>query len=916
MATASGHQPVAGSIRGSSRYREGGTEVVYIRWFQDIRAGDVDAVGGKGANLGEMVAAGLPVPPGFCLTASAYRDFLQATGLDAVIRTILNEICPEDTANVGTHASRIRSLITAQLLPDAIAEETRHAYHRLGQDLGVGDVSRMPVAVRSSATAEDLPTASFAGQQETYLNVRGEADLLDRVRDCWASLWTERAVIYRSQQGFDHQRVYLAVVVQAMIPAEVSGVLFTSNPVSGDAGEAVINASWGLGEAIVSGLVTPDTVTVCKRDGLVVSRQIGAKEHTIEYAHDGGTVELVTPLERREMLSLPDEGIASLVALAQAIESHYGVPQDIEWAQAGGRFYILQSRPITTLSAAVEGADSAAEYDRTMFVELFPDPLSPVFLDSLQPLFQSMLDFIFSTWGFTPPDDMEATAGFFSQIYWNRNYIEASLASLTPSVREGLVSQIVNPFGRQSRGLHGEFSLPFLGMMARLLRLLVIFPDLLPELVAHHQAKVAECLALRLEGLSDGEIVAQIRGLVFGTASRLLDHDFLMIAFIGITYQMLGTLLERYFGEGTEELRGRLISGVTGNVTMESNKRLWDLAQMAKAEPSVEDLVRTYEGAELMAQLERARQATPFLEALDRFLGEYGHREIRMDVIYPTWGEDPTPVLGFVRSYLDADEAQSPHHQQARLVKEREDLTHSVLARVEQDVAGRLLFSPILRWVLKHTQANTRERDTAHFELTRLFPPFRRMLLELGRRWTDRGLVVAPDDIFYLTLDEMAEVAASPRPMFETVHSRRTEYDLNRTRPWPNIIRGGREVFAESGQPLEASEGEVQGVAGSPGLVTGVARVIRGPEEFSRLRKNDVLVAPLTNPAWTPLFALAGAVITEVGGILSHGAIVAREYGIPAVLSVAGATTRLSDGQTITVDGNRGIVRWEEARPA
>jgi pyruvate,water dikinase len=388
-----------------------------------------------------------------------------------------------------------------------------------------------------------------------------------------------------------------------------------------------------------------------------------------------------------------------------------------------------------------------------------------------------------------------------------------------------------------------------------------------------------------------------------------------MIAFVGITYQMLGTLLERYFGEDTEELRGKLISGVTGNVTMETNKHLWDLARMARAASAVDDLVRRYEGAELMAALEQTPEAQPFLDALERFLSEYGHREIRMDVIYPTWGEDPTPVLGFVRSYLDADEAQSPHHQQARLVKERQEQTRAVLARVEQDLMGRLLFSPVLRWVLKHAQANTRERDTVHFELTRLFPPFRRLLLELGHRWSERGILLQPDDIFYLTLDETREVAASPRSMIETAQARREEFEVNKSRPWPNIIRGGQEIYAEAAGPVEAVDGQLHGVAGSPGLVTGVARVIRGPEEFGNLQKNDILVAPLTTPVWTPLFAIAGAVITEVGSILSHGAIVAREYGIPAVMSVPGATKQVRDEQVITVDGNRGIVHLQRVRP-
>ncbi|MGD8491754.1 MAG: PEP-utilizing enzyme, partial [Anaerolineae bacterium] len=243
--------------------------------------------------------------------------------------------------------------------------------------------------------------------------------------------------------------------------------------------------------------------------------------------------------------------------------------------------------------------------------------------------------------------------------------------------------------------------------------------------------------------------------------------------------------------------------------------------------------------------------------------------------------------------------------------EERQEQTRVVLARVEQDLVGRLFVSPILRWVLRHTQANTRERDTMHFELTRLFPPFRRLLLELGRRWSDRGILVRPDDIFYLTLDEMEEVAGSPRGMQELAHARREEYETNKSRPWPDIIRDGQEIYAEAAVSTETVEGGLRGVAGSPGVVTGVARVIRGPEEFGKLQKNDILVAPLTNPVWTPLFAVAGAVITEVGGILSHGAIVAREYGIPAVLSVAGATKQVREGQRITVDGNRGLVLLE-----
>jgi phosphohistidine swiveling domain-containing protein len=265
-------------------------------------------------------------------------------------------------------------------------------------------------------------------------------------------------------------------------------------------------------------------------------------------------------------------------------------------------------------------------------------------------------------------------------------------------------------------------------------------------------------------------------------------------------------------------------------------------------------------------------------------------------------------VFGFLRGYLDADEAQSPHAQQARLVQQRHELTEAVQARLEQNFVGRHLVWPIFRWVLGHTQVHTRERDTMHFELTRLFPPFRRLLLELGRRWRERGLIAQPEDVFFLTFDELEEVAESPRSMHEEVRARRAEFEANKLRPCPDIIRGSQEIYAQGAGPAETSEGQLHGIAGSPGVVTSTARLIRGPEEFGKLQNGDILVAPLTNPVWTPLFAIASGVVTEVGGILSHGAIVAREYGIPAVMGVAGATKLVQEEQTMTVDGSKGIV--------
>jgi pyruvate,water dikinase len=885
----------------------------YVRWFNEIAAGEVELVGGKGANLGEMARADFPVPPGFCLVAPAYRDFVMETGLHEAIGRVLAETDITDPADVSAKAAHIRDMITAQPVPEGIASEALSAYRSLAKEMGSDEADQAPVAVRSSATAEDLPDASFAGQQDTYLNVRGEEALLEHISRCWASLWTARAVTYRAKQGFDHQKVFLSVVVQAMVPSEVSGIMFTANPVSGARGEAVINASWGLGEAVVSGLVSPDTVTVNKKDGRILAYDLGAKERMIVYekGRDGGIVELDTPEEQRTIKAIDNRQAAALAELGRDVEDHYGSPQDIEWGYYEDKWYLLQARPITTLSEETEIEAGAGEYNRTMFVEIFPDPLSPIFLSVIGTLFADMLDFTFWKLGFKEPAGMDAVGEFYNQPYFHREYIAAALEPLSPAVREALVSQIVNPFGEQEEGFAGEFSLPFLGMSARVLRFMVRFPKQLPGLLEQYQGEVAVVAALQVEEASDAEIVLAIKELLFEDASKLLNYDFLMIAVIGRTYRILGRMLEASYGADTDEVVGKLISGVTGNVTMETNKRIWDLAQAAKASPEVSDILRKEDAADALVALRQAPEAQSFIEELDSFLAEYGHREIRMDILYPTWGEDPAPVLGFVQSYLDADEAQSPHRQQDRLVAEREELTGEVLARVRRDLKGRVMLAPILTWIMNQTQLHTRERDTMHFELTRLFPPFRRLLQELGQRWTDRGLIENKEDAFYLYLAELEELSVSPRSVMELVKMRREEFALNKTRPWPDIIIDGREIYADQGVVGEEVEGQLQGLAGSPGVASGVCRVIQGPQDFGKLKKGEIMVAPLTNPVWTPLFAVAGGIVTEVGGILSHGAIVAREYGIPAVMSVAGATRLVPEGHTVTVDGNKGVVYVE-----
>jgi pyruvate,water dikinase len=872
----------------------------YIRWFDEVGKADLGLVGGKGANLGEMTRAGLPVPPGFCITSQAYGEFLSQNQLDTLIRDTLNEMTLDDLDQVEAGVRQIQAAIMAAAAPSEIVEQVAEGYRRLAGATG-------PVAVRSSATAEDQAGASFAGQMETYLNVRGVPALLEHLKLCWASLWSSRVVAYIANQRLDHARVSMSVVVQAMIPAQVSGVMFSANPVTGNRGEVVINASWGLGEAIVSGLVSPDTITARKDDGRIICSQAGAKQVQVVYAADGGTQELPVAPELRAALALSQQQVLELVQLGKRIEAYYGAPQDIEWGFADGHWYLLQSRPITTL-VKPETQYPPGEFNRTMFVEVFPEALSPIFLSVLRTMFKDMLDYTFRSLGFEPPQGMQAIGVFYNQPYFNRDYIAAAFRPLPTAVREKLIDQFVNPLGTREKSAGVHLSWHYLGLLYHSLRFMVRFPKQLPDLLRAYKADVARASEFPLQSADDETICRRINQLTFEHASRLINNDFLMIAVSGRLYRMLGALLRHTYQADTEETVAKLISGVTGNVTMETNTRLWDLAQQARRSPEVAAALRNGSPAQARNLLEQFPDGCQFLQALDIFMKEFGHREAHFDILYPTWCEDPQPVYFFLRSYLDADENQSPYRQQERLIRERQKLSEMAARDLSRSLVGRLALAPAFKWLLHHTQLHTRERDTMHFEMTRLFPPLRRMALELGRRWVERGLLDQPEDVFFLEIEEMSAIGAGSSPAKDVISQRREAYQRNMRQRSPEIIRDGKDIFTRDDSKPHMTGAGLQGIAGSPGRVTGLSRVISGPQDFHKLRKGEILVAPITNPVWTPLFSVASGVITEVGGILSHGAIVAREYGIPAVMSVSGATHLLQDGQHVTVDGSKGMV--------
>ncbi|MFN2139908.1 MAG: PEP/pyruvate-binding domain-containing protein [Candidatus Promineifilaceae bacterium] len=887
----------------------------YTCWFSDTDAADPALVGGKGANLSRLVTGGFPVPPGYCVTADAYRYLLNVTGLNPIIMAMAEGIDFTNPLEISDRAARIRELIEQQPIPTEIAAEILENYFNLGREMEYRHLEATAVAVRSSATAEDLPSASFAGQQDTFLNVRGSIALLQHVRRCWSSLWSERALIYRHRQGFDHQRVFAAVVVQAMINPQVSGVLFTTNPLNGRHSETVINASWGLGEAIVSGIVTPDTLVVDKQEGCVIRQEIAVKDRRIVYASFAGAVEEDVPQEKCRQSALSPRQAAHLTALASRIEQHFAAPQDIEWALQDDRWYILQARPITTLDKCERISDREGTYSRAMFVEIFPDGLTPSFLSVINPLLANMLRAAFREIGFAKQPMIDPVNEFLNQPYLNVNYIEEVLRDMDPQLRKHLSARFSNIFAEELEGQ--SLSLSQIKMVARLLRFTRRFRRDFPALLAAYHGEISRIEDLQLEELSDGELLANVRHICYEGAGPLLNNDFLLIVASGVYRTLLARLLRPAFGEDAEDMINHLLCGVSGNVIMDTNNLIWDLAQTARSEPQVTRTILETDPAEIIQELKKLPQSAKFLAQLDQLLDECGHRESRFDICYPTWGEDPSPVLAFVRGYLEVEGAEAPALREKALVAQREAMTREVWAKLDKSLSGRFILLPLFRILLNQAQWLVRERDTMHYEWTRLFPVVRRVLLEIGLRWQRLNLIDQPDDIFFLTLTEQEAIAHMPKPCLDLIRERKAAYLANLSGPWPEFIVDGCAKDSRPGKlPVVASalngngksSNALAGIAGSPGHAAGPARIILGPQDFHMLKPGEILVAQMTNPTWTPLFAIAGGIVTEVGGVLSHGAIVAREYGIPAVLSANGVTGFLNNGDMITVDGHRGLV--------
>ncbi len=867
--------------------------------------------GGKAVNLVRLAGRGFPVPPGFVCTTDAYRAVVSANNLGSVVEAALGSLHGTDPAALERTSALIRAAFEAAEVPREVAASIRDALATLGDG---------PVAVRSSATAEDLAEASFAGQQDTYLNVVGGDAVVDAVVRCWGSLWTARAIGYRAQAGIPHEHVALAVVVQRQIASDASGVAFTADPLSGARNRVVIDATLGLGEALVSGQVVPDHV-VCSRSGLVLAGARGEKAVVTVPLADGG---VETRPRTGEEWSLDDEQFSSVARLAVQVEQEYGTPQDIEWAVADGRLWLLQARAITSLYELPQDIDTPDELGMWGSFGAFQgmlEPITPIGQDAILLLIRGINRLL----GVVPPTRATLTDSPVLRVAGERLWVRLDLAyrtgvgrrvlpkflSLADPATVGIIDSLNEPRWAPRVAISPEtvraLSRPVRRILPGLLR---SFRN--PEAVRH-----------RLEQDCDG-LVADT-ATRFRRASSVRGAEQRLLARIAAMHesleQMFPVLLVRFgaimpvgtFGinvlrkvGGPEALE--TMRSLDGNVTTEMDLALWHTAEAIRADAAARTAVLGQPAEEVAAAYLVGALPVVAQRALGEFLDAYGIRGVgEIDLGHPRWGDDPAGAIVSLQAYVGLpDDAAGPAAEYAEGKHVARAASERLVAKLAAGGAAGRLKGAVVSHLIRTVRGGFGARETPKFTIVRAFALVRKALLESGRDLVEAGRLDDPTDVMYCHLGDLVQAWSLPAgDLQRRVAANREAYEREaRRRQVPRLLLGDGRTFYEG---MADADGDLMGAPVSPGVVEGRVRVVLTPATAG-LEQGEILVCPGTDPAWTPLFLTAGGLITEVGGLMTHGAVVAREYGLPAVVGVHAATERLVTGQLIRLDGSTGHI--------
>ncbi|ATO12552.1 phosphoenolpyruvate synthase [Micromonospora sp. WMMA2032] len=847
----------------------------------------VAVVGGKGAHLGALSRVdGVRVPAGFCVTTDAFRRVTAETPSLTDRLDRLTRLRPEDREAIRSLSAEIRRAIEDVAVPGDVAAEITRALAGLGSDAAY--------AVRSSATAEDRATASFAGQQDTYLNVRGPADILRHVSRCWASLFSERAVTYRRRNGVDDRSVRMAVVVQRMVFPDAAGIMFTADPVTGNRRVATVDAGFGLGEALVSGLVDPDVFTV--RDDQIVARRIAAKRRAVHALPGGGTREEEVDPARQEQPALTDEQVVRLVRLGRRIEAGFGRPQDIEWGLVDDDFHILQSRPITTLFPlpAVDDGESHV-YLSVGHQQMMTDAMKPLGL---------------SMWRRTAMAPMHEAGG--------RLFVDATRHLATPAGRAaflGLMSRS-DPLTRDAletvleRGDIGSTSPedspagpPFGGPPAAV----ETDPAVVTALVERSRASIA-ALRRDIRARSGPELFDFLEEEAFVEHKRVLADPVnvqAIMAGMEATW-WLNDKLGEWLGE--TNAADTLTLSAPGNVTSEMGLALLDVADVIRPHPEVVAFLRGVDGDDdFLDELPGLPGGTEAREAIGAYLDRYGMRCVgEIDITRPRWSERPATlvplILDHVRNFAPGEAAR--RFEQGRQAADRK--AREVLTRLRARPDGEARADETRR-MIDRVRTFIGYREYPKYDIVSRYFLYKQALTAEADRLVRDGVLTDPEDVFFLTLAEFRDVVRTHRIDGRLVRERRDAYRWHRTLTPPRVLTSDGEALTGAYRRDDVPAGALVGLPVSHGTVEGRARVVLDLAR-AELEPGDILVTTHTDPSWTPLFVAVAGLVTEVGGQMTHGAVIAREYGLPAVVNVPDATRLIRDGQRIRVHGSGGYV--------
>ncbi|MDX8147342.1 rifamycin-inactivating phosphotransferase [Lentzea sp. BCCO 10_0061] len=837
----------------------------YVLGLAEVDDTRISLCGGKGAHLGEVARIeGVQVPPGFCVTTEAFDRVLREAPSIGERLDRLGLLTADDREEIAARSAEVRQEIERLVVPDEVTAAITDALERLGE--------RTPCAVRSSATAEDLPTASFAGQQDSYLNVVGTAEILRHVSRCWASLFTERAVTYRLRNGFDHRQVRMAVVVQQMVFPDSAGVLFTADPVTSSRRISCVEAVFGLGESFVSGLVNADMYRVLDEE--IIERTVATGQP-----------------------ALTDAQAVRLTRLGRRIEEHFGRPQDIEWCLAGDEFQIVQSRPITTLFPVPETTDD----DNHVYVSVGHQQMMT---DAMKPLGLSV-------WQLTTPRPMAIAAG--------RLFVDVTPILATPQSSAAFldVADKSDPLmgdalrtvlGRTGFVPAGDGSGPSFPGTAQ--AEIETDPDLVTELIGNAEASVA-VLKREIRGKSGPELLEfviadfeELRRILFDPRSNQV-----IMAGMQATW-WLNENLREWLGE--KNAADTLTLSAPHNVTSEMGLALLDVADAIRPHPEVVAFLQDAEDdfLDALPGLAGGREAR---DAIQDYLGKYGMRCVgEIDITRTRWSENPAALLPMILTNVRNFEQGAAGH--------RFDQGRQEAWKKEQEVLERLLVLPggeqkaaDTKRMIDRVRTFIGYREYPKYGMISRYLVYKLALLQEAERLTAAGLLESEEDAFFLTLQELHELTRTGQGYGEVIRERREAFKSFEMLTPPRVLTSDGEAISGSYRRDDLPEGALSGLAVSGGTVEGRARVVLNVADAD-LEPGDILVTAYTDPSWSPLFVTISGLVTEVGGMMTHGAVIAREYGLPAVVGVDQATRTIQDGQRIRVNGTDGFVEILPAR--